>query len=94
MRASSRLFVALLATSLLSACKGLSDITAPKPVDTPVAVVELSSEQLTLGEGASAALQVTARDVDLAAHSASTSSTRPGSARRSSSRRSRLAATC
>jgi hypothetical protein len=37
---------------------------------------------------------VSSRDVDLAAHSASTSSTRPGSARRSSSRRSRLAATC
>ena len=37
---------------------------------------------------------VTLRRMDLAAHSASTSSTRPGSARRSSSRRSRLAATC
>ena len=37
---------------------------------------------------------VTLRRMDLAAHSASTSSTRPGSARRSSRRRSRLAATC
>jgi uncharacterized protein YjdB len=48
------------------ACKGLGDITAPTPVETPVAAVELNVEQLTVAEGTTAILQVTARDANAA----------------------------
>jgi uncharacterized protein YjdB len=58
------LSVALSMAPLLTGCKGISDMTAPKPVETPVAAVTLSSEQFTLSEGATQALQALARDVD------------------------------
>ena len=54
----------LCAALLFAACKGIGDMTAPKPVETPVASVVLSSTQVTLAEGASVALQATARDED------------------------------
>ncbi len=49
---------------LATACKGLSDMTSPKPVATPVVTVRLSSEQVTLSAGSSLALQATAFDID------------------------------
>ncbi len=52
------------ALALSTACKGLGDITAPRPVETPVAVVEFSSNTVTLSEGASVALVITARDAE------------------------------
>ena len=50
------------ATALSTACKGLGDITSPKPVETPVGSVVLSIEQFSLSEGATLALQATPRD--------------------------------
>ncbi|MCC6243727.1 MAG: Ig-like domain-containing protein, partial [Gemmatimonadaceae bacterium] len=56
--------VAFGAMLMMAACKGLTDMTAPRPLDTPVASVTLSNELVTLGEGASLALQAVARDDD------------------------------
>ncbi len=47
---------------LLSACSGLA--SDPTTADVPVASVELNVGTLTLAEGSTAALQVTARDAD------------------------------
>ncbi len=55
--------LAVLALSL-SACKGLGDITSPKPVNAPVVAVSLSTETFTLAIGNSLALQATALDID------------------------------
>ena len=63
-RTAALLHVALLtfATTLASACKGVGDMNAPRPLETPVSTVVLSSERLTLSEGSTIALQATARD--------------------------------
>ncbi len=58
----SRSLVCLAALALVTACKGLGDITAPRPVDTPVAVVEFGNAPTTLAEGGTLALVATARD--------------------------------
>ncbi|MEQ1692967.1 MAG: Ig-like domain-containing protein, partial [Gemmatimonas sp.] len=54
----------LVGIGFATACKGLSDMTAPRPVETPVSSVLLSTNQLTLSEGGSIALQVTVRDAN------------------------------
>jgi uncharacterized protein YjdB len=46
------------------ACRGMSDFTAPKPVLSPVASVEVTPAQLTVTEGSTAPLQVVVRDED------------------------------
>ncbi|MBY0490953.1 MAG: Ig-like domain-containing protein [Gemmatimonadaceae bacterium] len=58
--------LAITACVALAACKGIGDITAPKPVEAPVAALELSVEQLSLAEGGTTILQVTARDAKAA----------------------------
>ncbi len=64
MRRVLRVLLMVLGAGLGTACKGMGDITAPRPLETPVASVVLSSTQLTVSEGSSVALQVIARDAD------------------------------
>ncbi|HYW32556.1 MAG TPA: Ig-like domain-containing protein [Gemmatimonas sp.] len=47
-----------------TACTRLSDISGPRPLDAPVVSVELTGGPVTLAEGATLALVVTARDAD------------------------------
>ncbi|MBL0170617.1 MAG: Ig-like domain-containing protein [Gemmatimonadaceae bacterium] len=64
MRSLLRVIALVVGAGLSTACKGLGDMTAPRPVETPISSVVLSTEQLTLSEGSSIALQVTARDAN------------------------------
>ncbi len=65
-RRFARVAVATIAAVLMVACKGIGDITAPTPVEAPVAAIDVSIDQVTLGEGATTILQVTARDANAA----------------------------
>ncbi len=59
---AARLAALLLGAGAATACRGISDLTGPTPIGTAVASVELSIDVLSLTEGGTAALQVTARD--------------------------------
>ncbi len=61
-RLAVRLLFAAIAAAQFSACRGVGDLTGPTPVGASVVSVQLSSELLSLTEGNSVALQVTARD--------------------------------
>lgn len=59
---TSAIAFALVASAVFGACRGVGDLTGPTPVNVPVASVEISTVQLSLVEGSSVALQVTARN--------------------------------
>ena len=63
-RSAVRFLLLLFGTGLTTSCKGLGDLSAPRPVNTPVSSVVLSTDQFALSEGASVALHVTAFDAN------------------------------
>ena len=63
-RASAASLLLIVGTAFTMSCKGLGDMSAPRPTGAPVASVVLSKDQLRLSEGTIVALQVTAFDAN------------------------------